>query len=45
MTLGTPHNKAQQRRILLDTLALLALDAPVEPVMLDEEELSWEREG
>ena len=36
MSLGVPHESAQQRRILEATLALLALDAPVEPVLLDE---------
>jgi hypothetical protein len=35
-TLGRPHDTAQQRRILAATLALLALDAPQEPVRLDE---------
>lgn len=36
MTLGQPHDVAQQRRILQSTLALLALDAPIAPVILDE---------
>jgi len=36
MTLGKPHDPAQQRRILETTLALLALDAPMDPVTLDE---------
>jgi hypothetical protein len=36
MTLGAPHDVAQQMRILEKTLALLAYDAPLEPVMLDE---------
>ncbi len=35
-TLGRPGDSAQQRRILDATLALLAQDAPVEPVNLDE---------
>lgn len=35
-TLGRPHDSAQQRRVLAATLALLAQDAPVEPVRLDE---------
>ena len=35
-TLGRPHDSAQQRRVLEATLALLVLDAPVEPVLLDE---------
>lgn len=35
-TVGAPHDKAQQRRILEATLALLAEDAPQAPVMLDE---------
>jgi hypothetical protein len=34
--LGQPGDSAQQRRVLEATLALLALDAPVEPVYLDE---------
>lgn len=36
MSLGKPHDVAQQRRILEATLALLAYDAPVEPVILNE---------
>ncbi|MGA9532286.1 MAG: hypothetical protein WBR18_06175 [Anaerolineales bacterium] len=36
-TLGHPGDKAQQRRVLTETLALLAQDAPVEPVRLDED--------
>lgn len=36
MTLGRPHDVKQQRRILDATLALLAQDAPIEPVLLDE---------
>lgn len=36
MTLGKPHDSAQQRRILETTLALLAEDAPQQPVTLDE---------
>jgi hypothetical protein len=35
-TLGQPHDIAQQRRILEATLALLAQDAPLAPVRLDE---------
>lgn len=36
-TLGRPHDSAQQRRVLEATLALLAQDAPLEPVYLDEQ--------
>ena len=35
-TLGRPHDSAQQRRVLTATLALLAQDAPVDIVRLDE---------
>lgn len=35
-TLGQPGDTAQQRRILEATLALLAHDAPIDPVQLDE---------
>lgn len=35
-TLGQPHDNAQQRRVLKATLALLAKDAPIDPVILDE---------
>lgn len=35
-TLGRPGNSAQQRRVLAATLALLAQDAPLAPVQLDE---------
>ena len=35
-TVGAPGDAAQQRRILEATLALLAQDAPLEPLMLDE---------
>ena len=35
-TIGQPHDVAQQKRILNATLALLAEDAPLKPVMLDE---------
>jgi hypothetical protein len=35
-TLGRPGDSAQQRRVLEATLALLAQDAPIEPVTLDE---------
>ena len=35
-TVGAPHDQAQQRRVLDATLALLAQDAPQEPVMLAE---------
>jgi len=35
-TLGEPNNPEQQRRILKTTLDLLAQDAPVDIVVLDE---------
>lgn len=35
-TLGQPGDAAQQRRVLEATLALLAQEAPLEPVQLDE---------
>jgi len=35
-TLGQPGDQDQQRRVLNATLALLAEDAPLDPVMLDE---------
>ena len=35
-TLGRPGNSAQQRRVLEATLALLAQEAPLEPLQLDE---------
>jgi hypothetical protein len=35
-TLGEPHDKDQQRRVLEATLTLLAEDAPLEIVHLDE---------
>ena len=35
-TLGKPHDRAQQRRVLEATLALLAEDAPLKPVNLAE---------
>ena len=35
-TMGAPHDKAQQQRVLDATLDLLAQDAPIKPVMLDE---------
>lgn len=35
-TLGKPHDAAQQRRVLKATLALLAQDAPLDIVRLDE---------
>lgn len=35
-TVGKPHDTAQQRRVLEATLALLAQDAPVEIIRLDE---------
>lgn len=35
-TIGAPHEVEQQRRILETTLALLAHDAPLDPVRLDE---------
>jgi hypothetical protein len=37
-TLGMPGDAAQQRRVLEATLALLAQDAPLDPVYLDEQE-------
>ena len=40
-TLGEPHDTAQQRRVLAATLALLAQDAPLEIVRLDEEALQY----
>jgi hypothetical protein len=36
MTLGKPHDTAQQRRILGATLALLAQESPLDPVILNE---------
>ena len=38
-TFGHPHDTAQQRRVLEATLALLAKDAPLDPVRLNER---WE---
>ena len=35
-TIGRPNDIAQQRRVLEATLALLARDAPLDPVHLDE---------
>lgn len=35
-TLGQPGDSAQQRRVLAATLALLARDAPLDPIQLDE---------
>ena len=35
-TLGRPHDRAQQLRVLGATLALLSQDAPLDPVYLDE---------
>ena len=35
-TMGAPHDIAQQTRVLDATLALLAQDAPIPPVMLRE---------
>jgi hypothetical protein len=35
-TIGKPHDLAQQRRVLEATLALLAQDAPVDMLRLDE---------
>ena len=35
-TIGRPNDPAQQRRVLEATLGLLAQDAPVEMVRLDE---------
>jgi len=37
-TMGNPHNYAQKKRILEATLALLAQDAPLKPIKLDEQE-------
>jgi len=37
-TMGNPHNYAQQKRVLEATLALLAQDAPLKPIKLDEQE-------
>jgi len=37
-TMGQPHNHAQQKRVLKATLSLLAKDAPLKPVRLDERE-------
>jgi hypothetical protein len=36
-TLGRPYDADQQRRVLEATLALLAKEAPLEPVYLDEQ--------
>lgn len=35
-TLGNPGDAGQQRRVLAATLALLAREAPLAPVLLDE---------
>ena len=35
-TMGAPNDKVQQRRVLDATLDLLAQDAPLKPVMLEE---------
>ena len=35
-TLGNPHDSAQQNRVLEATLALLAQDAPLESIKLEE---------
>lgn len=35
-TIGQPGDWAQQRRVLEATLALLAQDAPIDPINLDE---------
>lgn len=35
-TLGQPHDEAQQRRVLEATLDLLAREAPIKPVNLNE---------
>ncbi|MFU8826631.1 MAG: hypothetical protein ACNA70_03985 [Brevefilum sp.] len=35
-TLGQPGDQAQQQRVLRATLSLLAQDAPLDPVILDE---------
>jgi hypothetical protein len=36
MTLGHPNAVDQQRRILFSTLNLLSMDAPLNPVLLQE---------
>lgn len=36
VTLGQPHDAAQQRRVLEATLALLGQPAPLDPINLDE---------
>ncbi len=41
-TLGKPGDSAQQMRVLRATLALLAEDAPLEPIKLDE---TWPKES
>ncbi|MDJ0757440.1 MAG: hypothetical protein QNJ45_28155 [Ardenticatenaceae bacterium] len=35
-TIGRPHDTAQQKRVLKATLDLLAHDAPLDPVQLNE---------
>ena len=35
-TMGAPGDAAQQKRVLKATLDLLAQDAPIKPVMMDE---------
>jgi len=35
-TLGQPHDKGQQRRVVRKTLGLLREEAPLEPIRLDE---------
>ena len=37
-TLGQPGDVAQQRRVLAATLTLLAQDAPLKPLRLDEQQ-------
>lgn len=37
-TIGKPHDVAQQRRILEATLDVLAQDAPIDPIYLEENE-------
>ncbi len=37
MTLGHPYDEEQQNRILNKTLELLSQDAPLKPIILDEE--------
>jgi len=36
-TMGNPGDADQQKRVLLATMGLLAQDAPIRPIRLDEE--------